>query len=150
MQINSRLPTDLRKLSNVVDNDIFKKNVITKGYHSYQNYQLVTKVNTIDTKILCTSGLVTKHTIIQIKKKLKMLTERYPILMGWSRRLITTQQLQRSKTRYLALLIDSIASVPTAAVNTKFTKIEIKKSDIATMATKPALNTKAKEIEKKP
>ena len=79
-----------------------------------------------------------------------MLTERYPILMGWSRRLITTQHLQRLKTRYLALLIESIASVPTAAVNAEFTKIEIKKSDIATMATKPALNTKAKEIEKKP
>ena len=69
--------------------------------------------------------------------------------MGWSRRLITTQHLQRLKTRYLALLIESIASVPTAAVNAEFTKIEIKKSDIATMATKPVLNTKAKEIEKK-
>ena len=51
-----------------MDNDIFKKNVITKGYHSYQNYQLVTKVNAVDTKILFTSRLVTKHTIIQIKK----------------------------------------------------------------------------------
>ena len=78
-----------------------------------------------------------------------MLTERYPILMGWSRRLITTQHLQKLKTRQLALLIESIASVPTAAVNAEFTKIEIKNLILLLWLPKPALNTKAKEIEKK-
>ena len=54
--------------------------------------QLVTKANAIDTQIPSNSGL-------------KMLTKRQLILVGWIKRLITTQKLQRSKTRYYYLLL---------------------------------------------
>ena len=39
-----------------------------------------------------------------LKRRLKMLTKRYLILVGWLKRLITTQKLQRLKTKYLVLL----------------------------------------------
>ena len=39
-----------------------------------------------------------------LKRRLKMLTKRYLILVGWLKRLITTQKLQRLKTRYLVLI----------------------------------------------
>ena len=46
------VPSDLSKLTNVVDNDVIKKTVYDK---------LVIKVNIIYIKILSTSGLVTKR-----------------------------------------------------------------------------------------
>ena len=85
----------------MVENYSVKKTVYDK---------LVTKVNGIDTKIPTTSGLVnkTQHVLNKQdleKKKLKMLTKRYVALVGWSRRLITTQKLHRLKTRHLVLLV---------------------------------------------
>ena len=46
------VPSDLSKLTNVVDNDVIKKTVYDK---------LVIRVNIIYIKILSTSGLVTKR-----------------------------------------------------------------------------------------
>ena len=46
------VPSDLSKLTNVVDNDVIKKTVYDK---------LVIKINIIYIKILSTSGLVTKR-----------------------------------------------------------------------------------------
>ena len=54
-----------------------------------------------------------------LRRRLKMLTKRYLILMGRSRRLTTTQKLQRLKTRCRVLLI----TVTTAALNAKATEI---------------------------
>ena len=71
-------PTDLSKLSNLVDNDAVKKPVDDKW---------VTKVNAIDAKITSTSALVTK--------RLKVLKKRYLTLVNWLERLITTRKLQR-------------------------------------------------------
>lgn len=88
------VPANLIKLSNVTDDDV-KKNMYD---------QLVIKINDIDTKIPSTTRLVTKKQYDSgkqsIQKKLRMLTERYPVLLGWLRRLTATQKSQRLKTRY--------------------------------------------------
>ena len=59
MKKSVNVPTNLSKLSKVVDNDVFKKTVYDK---------LFTKVNTIDTND--TSKLVTKLSAAQKFKKL--------------------------------------------------------------------------------
>ena len=59
MKKSVNVPTNLSKLSKVVDNDVFKKAVYDK---------LFTKVNTIDTND--TSKLVTKLSAAQKFKKL--------------------------------------------------------------------------------
>ena len=59
MKKSVNVPTNLIKLSKVVDNDVFKKTVYDK---------LFTKVNTIDTND--TSKLVTKLSAAQKFKKL--------------------------------------------------------------------------------
>ena len=93
------VPTDYSKISNVVDNDVVEKTVYDK---------VVIKVNATDNKIANSSGLVTKTQMVNantvLVRRLKMLMKRYLILMRWSKRLITTQKLQKLKTRYLVLL----------------------------------------------
>ena len=73
-------------------------------------YKLVTGVKGIATNIPSFSGLVTKtysiiHTNRVFRKRSKIWKKRYPILVVWSRRLITTQKLEVLKTRYLVLLL---------------------------------------------
>lgn len=67
-------PTDLNQLSNVMDNEVLKEIVHEK---------LVTRANSIDTKLPSACGLL-NHTIIQTSKvfrrRLRMLTKRYPVL----------------------------------------------------------------------
>ena len=69
-----------------MNNDAVKKAV-------YDN--LATKVNAIVIKIPSTSGTLTEKQYEQrnkvLRRRLKLLTEKYLILVGWSRRLITTQ-----------------------------------------------------------
>ena len=69
--------------------------------------KLVTKVNAIDDKISRTTGLVKQTSQVSKKKKKRqrMFTKRYPTLVGWSKRLITTNKSQRLNTRPLVLLI---------------------------------------------
>ena len=56
-----------------------------------------------------------------LKRRLKMLTKRYLILVGWSKRLITTQKIWRLKTRSTR----TVTGLVTATVlNTKATVIE--------------------------
>ena len=90
------IPADLIKLSNVKDKNFVKKAMYDK---------LVTKVNVIDTKSPITIGLVTKTQYDLhkkgLRKRLKMLTKIYSILMGWSRIMMTIQKLERLETRYL-------------------------------------------------
>ena len=93
------VPADLSKLSNVVDSDVVTNTVYDK---------LVIKVDATDTKMQSTGRFATKSSMIQsskvLRKGLKMLKKQYLILVGWSRRLVTRQKLQRSKIRYLVLL----------------------------------------------
>ena len=79
------VPVDLSKLSNVVDNDIFKKNVYDK---------LVTKVSATDYKIQSTSGLFTKTQSELdkhgLKKKMVNVNNKIPITVWLVEKLIAT------------------------------------------------------------
>ena len=72
--------------------------------------KIVTRINDIDTKMSNSSALVTRtRSIIETnrvyRKRLKMLKERYLMLVVWSRRLIKKQKLKILKTRCLVLLL---------------------------------------------
>ena len=88
-------PTDLSKLSNVVDNGALKKTVYNL---------LVTKVYASDTEIPRTSRLVTKTLYDSdkqgLQKKIGDGDKKIPNTSGLS----TTQKLQRLKSRYAVLL----------------------------------------------
>lgn len=72
--------------------------------------KIVTRINDIDTKMSNSSALVTRtRSIIErnrvYRKQLKMLKERYLMLVVWSRRLIKKQKLKILKTRCLVLFL---------------------------------------------
>ena len=72
--------------------------------------KLVSRINGIDTKMSSSSALVIRtRSIIETnrvyRKRLRMLKERYPMLVDWSRGLIKNQRLQILKTAYLVLLL---------------------------------------------
>ena len=72
--------------------------------------KIVTRINDIDTKMSNSSALVTRtRSIIETnrvyRKRMKMLKERYLMLVVWSRRLIKKQKLKILKTRCLVLLL---------------------------------------------
>ena len=72
--------------------------------------KLVTRINDIDTKMSSSSALVNRtRSIIEqnriYRKRLRMLKERYLMVVVWSRRLIKKQKLQILKTRYVVLLL---------------------------------------------
>ena len=72
--------------------------------------KIVTRINDIDTKMSNSSALVTRtRSIIERnrvdRKQLKMLKERYLMLVVWSRRLIKKQKLKILKTRCLVLFL---------------------------------------------
>ena len=56
-----------------------------------------------------------------LKRRLKMLTKRYLILVGWSKRLITTQKIWRLKTRSTRTVTGLVTAI---VLNTKATVIE--------------------------
>ena len=69
--------------------------VSCKDNHSFKEAaydKLVTNVNAIDTKIPSTSQAVTKT---QYEKQIEDIAKRYPAVVEFSIRLITTQKLQR-------------------------------------------------------
>ena len=70
--------------------------------------KLVIKADAIDTKIPDTSELVTKtqkgSNKQALEKNIKDVDKKYLILVSCSKRLTTTQKLQRLTTRYLVLL----------------------------------------------
>ena len=73
--------------------------------------KLVSRINGIDTKMSSSSALVIRtRSIIETnrvcRKRLRMLKERYPMLVDWSRGLIEKQKLLILKTRYLVLLLE--------------------------------------------
>ena len=74
-----------------------------------------------------------------------MLPKRYLTLVDWSKRLITTQKLQRLKRKYLELLV----FVTNVAMNTKAIAIDNKILDIMDLLTKTALNKKDTDTEQK-
>ena len=88
------VPSNLSKLSNVVDNYIAKKTV-------YNN--LIIKVSAIDIRYQVLVDYSLKHSMIQttkvLRRRLRMFKKRYPILVGW------LKKLQRLKRRYLMLLL---------------------------------------------
>ena len=67
------------------------------------NDKVIIKINANDTKIPSSSGINTKMQYDSdkqdITKKLKDVDKNYPIIVGWSIKLITKQKLQRLKTR---------------------------------------------------
>ena len=83
-------PANLIKLGNKVDNDVVKKTVYDK---------LVISVNATDNKIPSTSRLVNKTQYDFYKqglvRKIEDVDKKYLILVGKSRRLITTQKVKR-------------------------------------------------------
>ena len=87
------VPSNLSKLSNVVDKTA-KKTV-------YNN--LIIKVNAIDIRYQVLVDYSLKHSMIQttkvLRRRLRMFKKRYPILVGW------LKKLQRLKRRYLMLLL---------------------------------------------
>lgn len=90
-----------------------------------------------------------KHRIVQtskvLRRRLEILTKRYPTLVGWSRRLTTTQKNAEieNKTPSVTWL------VTTAILNTKGHRDCKKIHDITNQATKAAMNTKVAEVESK-
>ena len=73
-----------------------------------------------------------------LRRKLKMLTQRYLILMGKSRRLVTTQKLQRLKRKTPTIT----GLVNTAALNATARVIENEISDTIMLIRKTDCNTK--------
>ena len=132
------VPTDLSKLSNVVDNNVVKKTV----------YDIhVIKVNAIDTKI--PRGLVTKTQYYldnqSLEKKIEHVDKKIPNAKG----LVKKTDLNKE----VAVIENKIISVTrlttTASLNTRATEIENQIADITNLATKAALNTKVTEVESK-
>ena len=110
-----------------------------------------------------------KHSVIHtnnvLRRRLRMFAKRYHMLVGWSKRLITTQKLHRQKTKYVMLLdIILLLSIPNSPrlnikqlisliqlikqlLIKKTAEIESKIRDITNLGTKAPLNIKAKESE---
>ena len=82
------VPADSSKLSNIVYNDVIKETAYN---------QLVIKFYANDTEIPSNSGLVTKSRYNSdkqgLEKKIEDADKGYLILVGWSRRVTTTQTL---------------------------------------------------------
>ena len=89
------VPSDLNKLSNVVDNDVVKKTVYDK---------LVINVSATDTKKPSSSGLVTKRWYDSDKQILENKIECVDKKIPEYNTKNETKRLQRLKTRYLVLL----------------------------------------------
>ena len=82
-----------------------------------------------------------KHGLIQtskvLKVRLQILTKRYPVLVRWSKILTLTQKLQGWKTRYLVLLnqLQLLLSI----LDSKATETKYKIPDVNNLGTKAAL-----------
>lgn len=128
------VPAESSQPSNEVKNDVVKKTVYNK---------LVIKDSPTYSDISITSVfLLLKHSMIEtnkvLRRKLKMLTQRYLILMGQSRRLVTTQKLQRLKKKTPTIT----GLVNTAALNATARVIENEISDTIMLIRKTDCNTK--------
>ena len=114
------VPTDLSKLSNVVKNDVVKKDAYDK---------LVTKINNIDT-----SAFVLKNTYNTEKTELENKT------------LDVTEFVKQSKLTELENKIPDISSLATKTI---LTNVENKIPDVSNLVNKTGYNTKVTEIENK-
>lgn len=128
------VPAESSQPSNEVKSDVVKKTVYNK---------LVIKDSPAYSDISITSVfLLLKHSMIEtnkvLRRKLKMLTQRYLILMGQSRRLVTTQKLQRLKKKTPTIT----GLVNTAALNATARVIENEISDTIMLIRKTDCNTK--------
>ena len=115
------VPTDLSKLSNVVKNDVVKKDVYDK---------LVTKVNNIDT-----SGFVLKTKYDTDKSELE---NKIPDTSGLVK-----------KTNYntkITELENKIPDISNLATKTALTTVENKIPDVSNLVKKTDYNTKVTEI----
>ena len=114
------VPTDLSKLSNVVKNDVVKKDAYDK---------LVTKINNIDT-----SAFVLKNTYNTEKTELENKT------------LDVAEFVKQSKLTELENKIPDISSLATKTI---LTNVENKIPDVSNLVNKTGYNTKVTEIENK-
>ena len=114
------VPTDLSKLSNVVKNDVVKKDAYDK---------LVTKINNIDT-----SAFVLKNTYNTEKTELENKT------------VDVTEFVKQSKLTELENKIPDISSLATKTI---LTNVENKIPDVSNLVNKTGYNTKVTEIENK-
>ena len=130
------VPTDLSKLSNVLKNDVFKKEVYDK---------LVTKVNSIDT-----SGFAINNKYDTDKSELE---NKIPDVRGFATKtqLITIENKITSASNIasksnLTAVENKIPDISNLATKTALTTIENKIPDISNLATKTALTSVENKI----
>ena len=156
-------PAYWSNLSSVVHNVAVKKTIYN---------QLVTRFNAVDTKILSTSGLITKTQYDSgkqgLEKKIEYFYKKIPSTSGLIKNtdcntkvaeienkipsvtgLVTTTRFDTKAIDKENKIPDIITLATKAALNIKSTVIESKLHDITNLAIKAVLHTKAREIESK-
>ena len=124
------LPSNLSKLSNVVDNDVVKKTVYD---------QLVTKVNAIGTKIGSTSGLITKTRVNRLVTTTILNTKATEIENKITN--VATNAALITKAAKVESKIPDITNLATrAALNKKAIEIENNIHDTTSYMTTPEYN----------